>query len=44
MLVLNPAKRITAAEALRQPWISVCLALLVMEWKEILQKFLRYWS
>jgi calcium/calmodulin-dependent protein kinase (CaM kinase) II len=25
MLTVNPAKRITAAQALRHPWISVCM-------------------
>lgn len=51
MLALNPAKRITAVEALRQPWISVCPALLyavemitfVVEYKKSFRHFLKIW-
>lgn len=30
MLTINPSKRITAAEALKHPWISVSLMMMMM--------------
>jgi serine/threonine protein kinase len=39
MLTVNPAKRISAIDALKHPWICVCFGIILWEYSHSLQYF-----